>query len=152
MPPRPQAYMSALTQPDHAPGPPRALEHGTPTLATDPTQDEDRTTCPYHPRRPERKAVSTPAPPVPHTTHQSHHAARRNDVLWRPGPASCTRESGKPDTLPTCLCDKLALPNIILVVVAIMFETKLFYRPPVLAVVKTPIFTVPEEPPFPYWV
>ena len=75
-----------------------------------------------------------------------------HDLPWRSDPASRTWESAKPETLPTCLCDMLALPNVILVVIAIMFETTLFYGPPVLAVVQTPTFTVPEQPPFPYWV
>ena len=56
MPPRLQAFMSALTQSDHVF---LALKHGTSILVsvTDLIQDEDRTTCPYHLRRLVRRAT-----------------------------------------------------------------------------------------------
>ena len=60
MPPRLQAFMSALTQSDHVfLGFPRALKHETSILVTDLIQDEDWTTCPYHLRRLERRAAVT---------------------------------------------------------------------------------------------
>ena len=60
MPPMLQAIMSALTQSDHIfLGLPHAFELGTSILVTDLIQDEDRTTCPYHLRRLERRAAVT---------------------------------------------------------------------------------------------
>ena len=50
MPTRLQAFMSALTKPDHVfLGLPHALEHGTSIMVTDLIQDKDQTTCPYRP-------------------------------------------------------------------------------------------------------
>ena len=60
MPPRLQTLMSALTQSDHVfLGLPHTFEHGISILVTDLIQDEDRTTCPYHLRRLERRAAVT---------------------------------------------------------------------------------------------
>ena len=58
MSPMLQAFMSAFTQSDHVfLGLPHALEHGTSILVTDLIQDEEQTTCPYHPRRLEHRAA-----------------------------------------------------------------------------------------------
>ena len=79
MPPRLQAFMSALTQSDHVfLGLPHALEHGTSILVTDLIQDRYRTTCHYQLRAAVtscKKAVS----PALHTTNQW----RFNHVAWR---------------------------------------------------------------------
>ena len=66
--PRLQAFMSAFTQSDHVfLGLPRTFEHGTSILVTDLIQDEDRTTCPYHLRRLERRtAVTSCIPSLAH--------------------------------------------------------------------------------------
>jgi len=75
MPPMLQAFMSTFSKSDHVfLGLPHAFEQGISILVTDLIQDEDRTTCPYHLRRLERRAAVTSCiASLIHIPHNFHH-------------------------------------------------------------------------------